>query len=74
MGIDRILSPDPNPELARDLSILIHRTQREPSRRGTTTTTTRRLPSAAKVKRPYIRADDGAARERALVGDALDDE
>ena len=75
--IERSLGPNPNPELAGGLSILIHRTQGVLSRRSITTIfTTRRFPSAPKVERADMRTDSdgGIARKRTLVGNPLNDE
>lgn len=78
MRIDRSLSLDSNPELVRDLSILIRRTHGVPTRRDTAPTAptaARCSPSAPKVKRTDICADGGtAAHKRALVGNALNNE
>ena len=68
-GIDRNL--DSNPRLARAFSIPIHQVQRIHTGRGAITV--RQFPSAPKIDRTLTSGDDGAARQRAPVGDSLND-
>ena len=64
---------DCNPrKLARVHSTLIHGTHGVPTEGGTTLT--RRLLSAPCFERTKMSGDEGIARQRALVGDSLDDE
>lgn len=63
---------DSNTKLARSPSIHIHRTDGMPVRKGHIPT--RRLPFTPKLNRADVPGRDGAARQRALVGNSYDDQ
>ena len=67
MGVDHSLNPDP-----RAHSVLIHRTDVVPTRKGKTTT--RRPPAAPRLERAEMSGDGSVTRRCPLVGDPLDDE
>lgn len=73
MEIDCSLNP--NPELARTSSVLIHRTHGVPTTSLESTTGSRRLPPApGGVELAGTSGGNCVARQRVLVGDSLDDE
>jgi len=63
---------NPNPKIARVVSVLVHRTHGVPNGEGTAIT--RRRPSIPGLERTGTSSDDSVARQRALVSDAFDDE
>ena len=70
MEINRSL--DPNRTLVRVRSVLIHRT-REPHT-SKSTATTRRHPLALSLKLTEMSGGDSIARQRAFIGNSLNDE
>ena len=70
MGIDR--SRNPNPELARVLSIPFRETHGVSTRKGTTTS--RPLPSVPSFEPTEIRGDNNAACQGAFISDSLNDQ
>ena len=70
LEIDRSLSP--GPEFAGVHLVLIHRTHKSLTMGGTATT--RRPPSAPNFERIETLGDDSVARQRALVGDSVNNE
>ena len=72
-GVSLIRVGNSNPrKLARVHPALIHGTHGVPTEDGTSLT--RRLLSAPCFERTKMSGDEGIARQRALVGDPLDDE
>jgi len=71
MEVNRSLNPNPNPELARELFVLLRQTRRMHT--GWNITTTRQL-SGPSVERANMSGDDSVARQRAPVCNSFDDE
>ena len=63
---------DPNAKLVRALSILVRRVHGVSTGKGTTAI--RRLPSAPEAEGTGVSGRDTGARQRALIGDSLNDE